>query len=210
MDAFGKYVSKAVRDEILGGRIPLDGESKEVTVLFSDLRDFTMIAETSAPKDVVRIINDYFTDMSDAIQRHHGLVLQYVGDEIEAVFGAPIALADHPNHAVRAALEMRNRLELVNDKLKRKGYSALGHGIGIHTGHVVAANIGSPDRLSYTLVGDTINVASRIQELNKAFNTDILISATTRAYLDPNIKVEKLPERTVKGKKKPVEIFRLI
>jgi class 3 adenylate cyclase len=210
MDIFGKYVSKEIRDEILAGSIPLDGESKEVTVLFSDLRDFTTMVEASAPKDVVIIINDYFTDMSYAINQHHGLVLQYVGDEIEAVFGAPIALVDHPNHAVRAALDMRNRLEVVNSKLGKKGYGALRHGIGVHTGVVVAANIGSPDRLSYALVGDTVNVASRIQELNKEYNTDILISATTRAYLDSDITVEKLPERKVKGKRKPVEIFKVI
>jgi len=203
-------VSKEIRDEILAGSIPLDGESKEVTVLFSDLRDFTTMVEASAPKDVVIIINDYFTDMSYAINQHHGLVLQYVGDEIEAVFGAPIALVDHPNHAVRAALDMRNRLEVVNSKLGKKGYGALRHGIGVHTGVVVAANIGSPDRLSYALVGDTVNVASRIQELNKEYNTDILISATTRAYLDSDITVEKLPERKVKGKRKPVEIFKVI
>ncbi|UCD88661.1 MAG: GAF domain-containing protein [Desulfobacterales bacterium] len=210
MDAFGKYVTHEVRDQILEGRIPLDGETKDVTVLFADLRDFTTLAESTPPKEVIKIINGYFSEMADAIVQHHGLVLQFIGDEIEAVFGAPLALENHPTHAARAALAMRERLVLVNDKLQQQGYRHLSHGIGIHTGNVVAANIGSEDRLSYALVGDTVNVASRIQGLNKEFNTDILISATTRARLEDSINVEKLPATTVKGKIEPVEIFKLI
>ncbi len=210
LDAFGKYVTHEVRDQILEGRIPLDGETKDVTVLFADLRDFTTLAESTPPKEVIKIINGYFSEMADAIGQYHGLVLQFIGDEIEAVFGAPLSLENHPTHAVRAALAMRERLVLVNDKLQQQGYRHLSHGIGIHTGNVVAANIGSEDRLSYALVGDTVNVASRIQGLNKKFNTDILISATTRARLEAGVYVEKLPATTVKGKVEPVEIFKLI
>ena len=186
MDAFGKYVTPEVRDQILAGNIPLDGEAKEVTVLFADLRDFTTLAESTTPKEVVRIINGYFSEMADAIGQNHGLVLQFIGDEIEAVFGAPLALEDHPTHAVRAALSMQQRLFVVNEKLKQQGYRPLRHGIGIHTGTVVAANIGSEDRLSYAMVGDTVNLASRIQGLNKEFGTDLLISATTMENLADN------------------------
>ncbi len=210
LDAFGKYVTREVRDQILGGHIPLDGEAKDVTVLFADLRDFTTLAESSSPKDVVKIINGYFSEMADAISKHNGLVLQFIGDEIEAVFGAPLFLDDHPTHAVRAAIEMRERLVFVNKNLEQRGYFPLRHGIGIHTGNVVAANIGSEDRLSYALVGDTVNVASRIQGLNKKFDTDILISATTVERLADNIEVKKLPATTVKGKRELVEIFKLI
>ena len=210
LDAFGKYVTREVRDQILGGHIPLDGEAKDVTVLFADLRDFTTLAESSSPKDVVKIINGYFSEMADAISKHNGLVLQFIGDEIEAVFGAPLFLNDHPTHAVRAAIEMRERLVFVNKNLEQWGYFPLRHGIGIHTGNVVAANIGSEDRLSYALVGDTVNVASRIQGLNKKFDTDILISATTVERLADNIEVKKLPATTVKGKRELVEIFKLI
>ena len=209
MDAFGKYVTPEVRDQILGGNIPLDGESKEVTVLFADLRDFTTLAESTTPKEVVRIINGYFSEMADAIGRNKGLVLQFIGDEIEAVFGAPLPLVDHPTHAVRAALAMQQRLLVVNKKLAQQGYGPLRHGIGIHTGSVVAANIGSEDRLSYAMVGDTVNLASRIQGLNKDFGTDLLISATTVDHLADNIAVEKLPATTVKGKRKLVEVYKL-
>ena len=209
LDAFGKYVTPEVRDQILAGKIPLDGESKEVTVLFADLRDFTTLAESTTPKEVVRIINGYFSEMADAIGQNHGLVLQFIGDEIEAVFGAPLPLENHPTHAVRAALAMRERLVVVNENLKQQGYGPLRHGIGIHTGDVVAANIGSEDRLSYAMVGDTVNVASRIQGLNKELGTDFLISATTVEKLVDNIEVEKLPATTVKGKRDPVNIYKL-
>jgi adenylate cyclase len=209
MDSFGKYVTSEVRDQILEGSIPLDGELKDVTVLFADLRGFTTMTESTNPKEVVKIINGYFSEMAEAIGQNHGLVLQFIGDEIEAVFGAPTPLEDHPTHAVRAAMAMRERLVTVNEKLKKKGYAALRHGIGIHTGNVVAANIGSEDRLSYALVGDTVNVASRIQSLNKEFNTDVLISGTTLKRLSEYIYGEKLGATPVKGKKDPVEIFKL-
>jgi class 3 adenylate cyclase len=209
MDSFGKYVTSEVRDQILEGRIPMDGELKDVTVLFADLRGFTTLTESTSPKEVVKIINGYFSEMSEAIGKNHGLVLQFIGDEIEAVFGAPSPLEDHPTHAVRAAMAMRERLVTVNEKLGEKGYAPLRHGIGIHTGNVVAANIGSEDRLSYALVGDTVNAASRIQSLNKEYNTDVLISAITLNRLSEYIHGEKLGATTVKGKKEPVEIFKL-
>ena len=209
LDTFGKYVSHEVRDQILDGNIPLDGELKEVTVLFADLRDFTTLAEATPPKEIVTIINDYFSEMSDSIHQHRGLVLQFIGDEIEAVFGAPLPLEDHPTFAVKAALEMRERLNLVNTKLKKRKYEPLQHGIGIHTGSVVAANIGSRDRMSYAMVGDTVNVASRIQGLNKETGSDILISETTRALLSDDIKTIKLPAMKVKGKRNPVEVYQV-
>jgi class 3 adenylate cyclase len=209
MDSFGKYVTREVRDHILEGRIPLDGETKDVTVLFADLRGFTTLAESTTPKEVVKIINGYFSEMAEAIGQNHGLVLQFAGDEIEAVFGAPLPLENHPTHAVRAAIAMRKRLVSVNEKLQQKGYDPLRHGIGLHTGNVVAANIGSDDRLSYALVGDTVNVASRIQGLNKEYGTDILVSATTVERLANKMNFEKLPAKVVKGKKKPVKIFKL-
>jgi class 3 adenylate cyclase len=209
MDAFGKYVSQEVRDQILEGNIPLDGEIKDVTILFADLRNFTSLVETTPPKEIVKLINGYFTEMVESICQHNGLVLQFIGDEIEAVFGAPLPLNDHPKHAVKAALEMRERLDLMNARLEKQGYGPLRHGIGIHTGSVVAANIGSEDRKSYAMVGDTVNVASRIQGLNKELNSDILISDTTKVMLSDDIMTIKLPAMRVKGKKEPVQIYKI-
>jgi adenylate cyclase len=147
--------------------------------------------------------------MDNAIRAHGGLVLQYIGDEIEAVFGAPLSLRDHPRMAVMAALEMKKRLTLVNDELVRQGYAPLSHGIGIHTGDVVAANIGSPDRLSYALVGDTVNLASRLQGLTKEFGTDIIVSAATRARLNEGVTFTELPPTTVKGKRDAIHLYAL-
>lgn len=209
-NTFGRYVSREVRDEILSGRIPLDGELKEVTVLFADLRNFTPMVEATPPKEVVSIINRYFEEMADAIRRHKGLVLQYIGDEIEAVFGAPVPVPDHRRLAVRAAVSMRNNLKNVNQRLAQKGYKPLKHGIGIHTGEVLAGNIGARDRLTYSLVGDTVNLASRIQGLNKQFGTEIIISAETKAGMDENIPIQELPPTAVKGKAEKVHIFRVL
>ncbi len=176
---FGRFVAPEVRDEILSGKISLDGEIRTVTLLFSDLRDFTPMTESTPPKTMVSILNAYFTEMTQAIRSEQGVVLQYVGDEVEAVFGAPMPLSDHSDRAVRAALKMRKRLVSLNDRLKRAEVGTLRHGIGIHTGEVVAANIGSPDRKSYALVGSTVNLASRVQNANKALSTDILITSAT-------------------------------
>jgi len=209
-ETFGKYVSHEVRDEVLSGRIPLDGEKKDVTVLFADLRDFTPLTESIPPKEMVRILNCYFTEMAPAIRSRHGSILQYLGDEIYAVFGAPMPLSDHPRQAVGAALDMRQRLIKVNKLLERQGHVLLSHGIGIHSGSVVAANIGGSDRFSYGLVGDTVNLASRIQGLTKRFNTDILVSAQSRARLADEFAVEELPSTFVKGKNSPAEIYKVL
>jgi adenylate cyclase len=206
-DTFGKYITNEVRDEILQSPIPLDGEIKQVTLVFSDLRDFTALVESTPPKEVVKIVNAYFSAMVKAIQNHRGLILQFVGDEIEAVFGAPLHLENHPLHAVRAAIEMHQRLEVVNHKLESLNCAPLCHGIGVHTGQVLAANIGGFDRLSYALIGDSVNVASRIQELNKKFMTDILISESTRTAIGREVDFQQIEATTLKGKSQPIRIF---
>ena len=209
-ETFGKYVSHEVRDEVLSGRIPLDGEKRDVTVLFADLRDFTPLTESMPPKEMVRILNGYFTEMAPAIRSRNGSILQYLGDEIYAVFGAPIQIEDHPRQAVAAALDMRKRLIDVNRSLERQGHVLLKHGIGIHSGPAVAANLGSSERLTYGLVGDTVNLTSRIQGLTKRFNTDILVSAQSRSRLGDEFAVVALPSTRVKGKNSPVEIYKVL
>lgn len=209
-ETFGKYVAKEVRDEILAGRVTLDGEMKEVTLLFSDLRDFTPMVEATEPKQVVEVINRYFGEMTAAIAENHGLVLQYVGDEIEAVFGAPVAREGHQQNAARAALAMRARLAALNEKFQAEGLPTLRHGLGVHTGQVLAASIGSPERLSYALVGDGVNLASRISDLTKHFKTDILVSQATAQALGRDFKLKPLPKVTVKGKSQKVTVFELL
>lgn len=208
-ETFGKYVAQEVRDEVLSGRVPLDGEMKEVTILFADLRDFTPMTESHDPKLVVKIMNRYFKEMADAIHHEGGLVLQFLGDEIYAVFGAPISRPDHPERAFRAGVSMNKRLVELNQQFLKQGLPALRHGIGIHTGQAIAANIGSPDRLSYLLVGDTVNLASRLQGLTKDRDEEIIISEATRMHLQDDFPLKRLPAAKVKGKSDTVEIFAL-
>ena len=208
-ETFGKYISPEVRDEILAGHASLAGATREATILFADLRDFTPWVESTPAPEVVADLNAYFTEMDAAIRQYRGLVLQFIGDEIEAVFGAPVADPRHAEAAVRAALEMRRRLAAWNAARLATGKVPLRNGIGIHTGTVLAGTIGSSERLSYALVGDPVNLASRIQSLNKEFGTDVLVSGATRARLNGVFNLRPLPAVRVKGKSAEVEVYAL-
>lgn len=207
-ETFGVYVTREIRDEILAGRASLEGQLQEVTVLFADLRDFTPWVERTEPRTVVHDLNEYFTEMEAAVRAHGGLVLQYIGDEIEAVFGAPLPTADHADRALATALEMRDRLRRLNARRGASGKPPLRNGIGIHTGTVLAGSIGSAERLTYALVGDAVNLASRIQGLNKELGTDVLVSDATRSRLTGEAALEALPAVRVKGKSVEVSVYR--
>jgi class 3 adenylate cyclase len=207
---FGKYVSDGVCDSILSGEIPLDGEEKEVTVIISDLRDYTPLVEATPPKDLVKITNIYMEAMVEAIQKNRGIIIRFVGDSIQAVFGAPLPLNDHPGCAVKAALDMRSELIRVNDRLQKRGIKKLSHGIGIHTGKVTAANIGSPERLSYSLTGMTVNIAARLENLTKKYHTDIIVSRTTVDLIKNDLRVNSLGSEVLRGLREPVEILKVM
>ena len=206
-ETFGKYVSPEVRDEILAGRAATAGMLREVTILFADLRDFTPWVEASPPAGVVADLNAYFGEMDAAIRALGGLVLQFIGDEIEAVFGAPVARLGHANDAVEAARAMRARLAAWNAERRSAGRRELHHGIGIHTGTVIAGNIGGGERLSYALVGDAVNVASRIQSLNKELGTTVLVSGATCARMASTAGCTPLPDMQVKGHRAAVSVY---
>jgi len=209
-ETFGKYVTPEIRDRILDGRIPLDGERSEATLLFSDLRDFTTYVEENAPEEVIRSMREYFTAMQKAIRKHQGLVLQYVGDEIEAAFGIPIHISDHAENALRAAIAMRKSLEKLNGERERQGKIPFKHGIGIYTGTVLAGNTGSKDRLSYALIGNTVNLASRIQGLTKDLQWDILVSEETVEKLRQPFSLHRESPRRIKGYSMPVTVYRVL
>ncbi|MCP4666762.1 MAG: adenylate/guanylate cyclase domain-containing protein, partial [Deltaproteobacteria bacterium] len=209
--SFGRYMTPEVSQRILKGDVPQEGELREVTILFCDLRGYTSFVEEREPKDVVAFLNEYFSEMERTIKNHKGIVLQYIGDEIEAVFGAPEDLPDHPEMAVSAALEMRKRLAELNRKREAKGKSPIAHGIGIHTGTVLAGSVGSPDRLVYAMVGDTVNSASRIQNLNKTYGTDILISERTRdLIMGKRFDLASLGRTALRGKSQEMEILKVL
>lgn len=209
-DTFGKYVTPEIRDEILAGRIPLDGIRAEATLLFSDLRSFTHYVERNDPEEVIDSMRAYFTAMEEAIRNHNGLVLQYVGDEIEAVFGIPISDRFHADNALFAALEMRKRLEDLNHTRESAGRTPFRHGVGICTGNVLAGNTGSENRLSYALIGDTVNLASRIQELTKRFHCDILASQETVRNLSHPFKLEEMSPQSVRGYSKSIRVCQVL
>ncbi|MCP3942568.1 MAG: adenylate/guanylate cyclase domain-containing protein [Desulfobacteraceae bacterium] len=208
-DIFGKYVDEKIRDEILRGRVPMNGELKEATILFADLRNFTPLVAVTPPKELIYVLNAYFHEMAQAIKENNGLILQFIGDEVEAVFGAPIHQPGHELAAIKTALAMRLRLEQLNKRLKNEGIDPIAHGVGIHTGSVLAANIGSTDRYAYSLIGDTVNLASRIQGLTKEFQTDILVSETIQSLLKDHYNFQAMPEIKVKGKSNPIRVFSL-
>jgi adenylate cyclase len=204
------FTSPEISREILSGRSFEGAESRRVTLLFSDLRGFTTMAEQLPPEEVLDSINGYFRAMSAAIIEHGGIILQYVGDEIEAVFGAPLDDPNHADHAVSAALAMRARLESLNQERSEEGQAPFRHGIGIHTGTALAGIVGSDRKISYAMVGDTVNIASRIQELNKQMETDVLISGETYRSLTVHRTVVGPLTVKVEGKTRSVEVFQLV
>jgi class 3 adenylate cyclase len=168
------------------------------------------MAEQLPPEEVVKSINRYFSEMSAAIIEHGGIVLQYVGDEIEAVFGAPMDDPAHADKAVAAALEMRFRLAALNEERSLSGQEPLQHGIGVHTGKALAGLVGSKYKISYAMVGDTVNIASRIQEINKDLNSDIVISEQTYRSLKVPREVSSPFTVSVKGKTNVLNVYQLI
>lgn len=203
-----KYVSPEVSRRILNDDIAPSGEIIDVTILFADLRNFTGFAEKRSPMAVVEMINRYFTEMEGVISDHGGVVLQFIGDEIEAVFDAVAPQGNHPDQAVSAALGMRAALKRLNAQRRDRGEMEIQHGIGIHSGPVLAGNVGSSRRKSYSMLGDTVNLASRLQVLNKKLATDILISGETRNRLVlSDSRLQAMGQHTVKGKTEPVVVY---
>jgi adenylate cyclase len=202
----GKVVSREVADELLNKGIVLGGEEREVSVLFSDIRDFTSLCERHEPNEILDLLNRYLTHMSTSIERHGGVVDKYIGDAIMALFGAPVSHPESPQKAVHCALDMLSALKLLNEELAKEGIQPLAIGIGINTGKVVAGNMGSANRLNYTVIGDGVNLASRIEGLTKQYGVEIIVSQSTRD-LCPDIHFRELDLVQVKGKTEPVAIF---
>ncbi|NNK85397.1 MAG: adenylate/guanylate cyclase domain-containing protein [Desulfobacterales bacterium] len=209
--SFGRFVTPEISDRILKGQVPVEGEVINVTIMLCDLRGYTTFVERRDPREVVSFLNEYFSAMEQAVKQYGGIVLQLIGDEIEAVFGAPIELSDHPEKAVMAALEMRERLKDLNRKRVSMKKDPVAHGIGIHTGKVLAGSIGSEDRMVYSMVGDTVNTASRLESLNKTHGTDILISQKTKELVrGKNFNFSSLGKTALRGKSEEIENFKVL
>ena len=206
---FSRYVSKDVFDQLVAdpSLAALGGARRTMTVLFSDVRGFTAMSEKGTPEEVVGQLNEYFSRMVQVVFDHRGTVDKFVGDMVMALFGAPLDDEDHAEHAVQTALAMTTALNELNADWQSQGRPVLDIGIGINTGEMVAGNIGSETIMSYTVIGDAVNLGARLESLNKDYGTRIIISDATRTRLKGRYDIRPLGDVIVKGKSKPVAIF---
>ena len=209
---FGRYVSRDVYKQLMAHPelAELGGGRREMSVLFSDLRGFTSITEKGNPEDLVEQLNEYFTRMVEIVFRNGGTVDKFVGDMVMALFGAPVDDVDHADDAVTTAVEMVRELGELNRRWASEGRVQLDIGIGVNSGDMIAGNIGSSAIMSYTVIGDNVNLGARLESLNKDYKTRIIISEATRGRLGKSYELRPLGDVVVKGKTRPVEIFEVI
>jgi adenylate cyclase len=210
--AFTHYVSQEVVETLLAHpeRFELGGVELEATVMFADLAGFTEISQDMDPRDLVNLLSDYFTPLTDIVLSHTGTLDKYIDSSLMAVWGAPLPQADHARRACQAALAMQRR---VTDDLRERqdrGQAFLGLRIGLHTGQVVAGNVGSKERFNYTIMGDTVNLAHRLQEINRHYGTHLILSDATRTLAGPGLLMRQLDQVQVRGRDQPVTIFELV
>lgn len=210
--AFQYYLSPAVVEQILKDpeKLKLGGEKKELTVLFSDIRGFTSFSEQMSPENLVKFLNEYLSRMTDIIFKYAGLLDKYMGDAIMAIWGAPLEQPDHPLRACYTALDMVAELRTWREKWRDQGMPVLNIGVGINTGPMVVGNMGSEKRFDYTVMGDSVNLASRLEGLNKLYGTSIIISEFTYSFVQGEILGRELDLVRVKGKDQPVRIYELL
>jgi adenylate cyclase len=211
--AFQHYVAPKIVDEIVDNidRLRLGGEKRTLTVLFSDIRGFTSVSQSLAPEELVRLLNVYLTQMTEKVFKYEGLLDKYIGDAIMAIYGAPIYRDDHALLACRTALDMLVELRALQAQWREQGLPQLEIGIGINTGPMVVGNMGSRERFDYTVIGDAVNLGSRIEALNKTYGTHILLSEFTYEHVRhkfPHMREVDVAE--IRGRQETVRIFELM
>ncbi len=209
---FKNYFSPQVLEMVLKhpDELKLGGERTDVTVLFSDIRSFTTISESLEPEVLSSMLHEYFTEMTAEILATDGVVDKFIGDAIMAFWGAPIKQDDQADRAVKAAIGMMQRLKKLQDSWKERGLPFVDIGVGINSGSVIVGNMGSKDRFDYTVIGDTVNAASRLESLNKEYHSNIIISEMTRSKLTIAVNTEELGDVLVKGKTEKIKIFKVL
>jgi adenylate cyclase len=208
--SFGRFVNKELAEMAMSGELDLGGVSKEVTIFFSDIRGFTTISEKLEPEEVVEFLNQYMTEMVKCVQQTYGLVDKFIGDAVMALWGA---LRPHGNDAVNAvncAILMRKQLMKFNRGRGSARKPIIRIGMGINTGHVIAGQMGSAEKMDFTVIGDAVNTASRVEHLNKTYGTDILITDHTYEKTGKLFKVEEVDRVAVRGKSKPVTLYAVL
>ena len=209
--AFAHYLAPQVIEKLVRGetKLELGGVKKQLTILFSDIRGFTSLSEKMKPEELVPFLNEYLTAMTDVVLETEGVVDKYIGDAIMAFWGAPLPQSDHANRAARTAIEMKRRLRELQETWRAQGKPDIAIGIGVNTGEVIVGNMGSKQRFDYTVMGDDVNLASRLEGLTKHYGVTILISEATRNLLDDSVRVRPIDLVAVKGKKDAVRVFEI-
>ncbi len=206
-NVFNKFHNKEIAEQLLNGTVKLGGERRQVVVLFSDIRNFTSMSETMEPEQVVEMLNEYMSEMVAVIRAHGGIVDKFVGDAIMALWGVPEAGTRDAEQAVAAALGMREALTRLNERRAARGLDPLRIGIGLNAGPVIAGNIGSNEKMEYTVIGDTVNLASRIESLTKELGRDLLISHSVAEAVKDAFILEDSVDASVKGKSMAISVF---
>lgn len=211
LNVFAKLVSSDVMSELLkeSEEIDMGGKREEITILFADIRGFTTLSEKLSPEEIGNILNEYFNKMEPVIKRNKGTLDKYMGDAIMAIFGAPVNYDNHYLLAVKAALDMQEELKKLQEKWKKQGKPTFEIGIGINTGICFVGKVGSKEHIQYTAIGDAVNIASRLEQLNKNFNTSIIISQYTYEKIRQFVEVKSLGKEKLKGKSEEVMIYEL-
>lgn len=210
--AFQYYLTPSVIEEMLKDpdKLKLGGDKKDLTVLFSDIRGFTSISERLSPEELVHLLNEYLTAMTDKVFQHEGLLDKYMGDAIMAVYGAPLEQPDHALRACSTALDMMKEMKALQEKWTAEGKPPMDVGIGINSGDMVVGNMGSDMRFDYTVMGDSVNLGARLEGINKEYGTNIVISEFTCEKIQGEMLCRELDAVQVKGKERPVRIYELI
>jgi adenylate cyclase len=210
--AFQYYLTASVVEQVLKNpeKLKLGGEKKDLTVLFSDIRGFTSISERMAPESLVKFLNEYLTKMTDIVFKYDGLLDKYMGDALMAIWGAPLDQPDHARRACYTALDMVVELRVLQEKWAAEGMPRLDIGIGINAGPMVVGNMGSERRFNYTVMGDSVNLGSRLEGLNKLYGTNVIVSEMTYGRVRDEILGRELDSVRVKGKHQPVKIYELL
>jgi len=208
-DLLGKVVSHEIAEELLSKTIALGGEERIVTVLFSDIKGFTSLCENMAPEAVLTLLNRYLSEITEVIEANRGVVDKYTGDSVMALFGAPLNRPNDAQNAIATVLSIQSTIATLNATNRATGMLEIGAGIGVHTGLVVAGNLGSQNRLNYTVIGDSVNLSARLEGLTRKYHVPNIISDATRADA-PGFVYRELDLVRVAGKKEPVRIFEVV
>ncbi len=205
---FGQYVPPALVEEMSrnNAQVSLEGETRELTILFSDIRGFTSLSEQLEPQQLTRLMNQYLTVMTQIILDNRGTIDKYIGDAIMAFWGAPLADPEHASHAMQAAMDMRNAMPEINAQFRQQGFPEISIGIGLNTGMVNVGNMGSEFRMAYTVLGDDVNLASRLESITKQYKVDLIVSESTRRKA-PEWLYQELDLVKVVGKNIPIAIY---